>query len=286
MDLDALKLLLEAQERTYKSAMDIVVEQFNSRMEKAEDKTADLIRSLEFSQAEIQDLKNEVKVLNKFTSESKSIIEGLQSRNIDMERRLNYQEDYSRRNNLRITGIAEQPGGETWEQTASTVSKILEKKLQLPAVNIERAHRVGPAVPTGPRTVVVRFDKFGEREAVLRNCRKLKGSPRDSSVGLGVLNEDAAGCVTLGGASSGGASSGESTAVARATTTAVPLGGAGCTSGGAAPGKRDQENVVREGVDQEGVDREGVRTGNDSSAGEAGGAIQPQQKVLRNRKKK
>ncbi|KAK3862603.1 hypothetical protein Pcinc_031554 [Petrolisthes cinctipes] len=150
-------------------------------MEKAEDKTADLIRSLEFSQAEIQDLKNEVKVLNKFTSES---------------------------------------------------------------------------------------------------------SPRDSSVGLGVLNEDAAGCVTLGGASSGGASSGESTAVARATTTAVPLGGAGCTSGGAAPGKRDQESVVREGVDQEGVDREGVRTGNDSSAGEAGGAIQPQQKVLRNRKKK
>ncbi|KAK3868024.1 hypothetical protein Pcinc_026570 [Petrolisthes cinctipes] len=78
---------------------------------------------------------------------------------------------------------------------------------------------------------------------------------------LGVLIEDAAGCVTLGGASSG-----ESTAVARATPTVVPLGGAGCTSGGAAPDTRDQEGVVREGVDQEGMDREGVRTGNDSSA--------------------
>ncbi|KAK3894480.1 hypothetical protein Pcinc_001736 [Petrolisthes cinctipes] len=119
------------------------------------------------------------------------------------------------------------------------------------------------------QTVLITLKRFGE------------GSPRNSSVGLGVLNEGAAGCVTLGGASSG-----ESTAVARATTTTVPLGGAGCTSGGAAPDTRDQEGVVREGVDQEGVDREGVRTGNDSSAGEVGGAIQPQQKVLRNRKKK
>ena len=53
----------------------IVAEQFKSRMEKAEDKTADLIRSLEFSQAEVQDLKNEVKVLQKFTNESKLIID-------------------------------------------------------------------------------------------------------------------------------------------------------------------------------------------------------------------
>ena len=52
------------------------------------------------------------------------IINGLQARIVELERRLNYQEDYSRRNNLRITGLKEQ-GSETWEQTATAVLTLL-----------------------------------------------------------------------------------------------------------------------------------------------------------------
>ncbi|KAK4309590.1 hypothetical protein Pmani_018787 [Petrolisthes manimaculis] len=94
---------------------------------------------------------------------------------MELEQRQNYQEDYNRRNNIRITGLQEQPG-ETWEETAITVSKLLEDKLQLPSMNIERAHRTGPAVPSRSRTVVARFEKFGDREAVVRNARKLRGT--------------------------------------------------------------------------------------------------------------
>ena len=51
---------------------------------------------------------------------------------------------------------------------------MIEEKLQLPAVKLERAHRTGPVSQTGHRVIVTRFEKFGEREAVIRNSRKLK----------------------------------------------------------------------------------------------------------------
>ncbi|KAK3884929.1 hypothetical protein Pcinc_010772 [Petrolisthes cinctipes] len=144
-------------------------------MQEAEATIQDLSRSLEFTQAEVKDLQNEVKELRTLQSESVAPNDVLKSQVKDLEHRLNYQEDYSRRNNLRISGIVEKPG-ETWEETAISVSKLIEEKLQLPAVKLERAHRTGPVSPSRPRIVTARFEKFHEREAVMRNARKLKGS--------------------------------------------------------------------------------------------------------------
>ncbi|KAK3895784.1 hypothetical protein Pcinc_000507 [Petrolisthes cinctipes] len=77
----------------------------------------------------------------------------------EFERRINYKEDYNRRNNLRFTGIQEQPGGESWEETAQIVTKLLEDKLQVPTMKLERAHRTGQANPSRQRTIVARFEK-------------------------------------------------------------------------------------------------------------------------------
>lgn len=177
MDLEAIKLLLEAQEKTFKTAMDIVVDQLKERIRLVEGTMTELIKSVEFTQAEMVDLKSEVMVLRKSDTDNKKTIDGLNLRIEELEKRANYQEDYNRRNNLRISGMQEQPGAsETWEETARSVTKLLEDKLQLPSMKIERAHRTGPASASGSRTIVVRFERFGDREAVLRNARKLKGT--------------------------------------------------------------------------------------------------------------
>ncbi len=169
MDTEVIKVLLDSQEKTFHTAMDFVVDQFKSRIREAEVTIQDLTRSLEFSQAEVKDLQSEVKELRKFASEI------LKSQIKDLEQRQNYQEDYNRRNNLRISGIEEKLG-ETWEETAIAVSKLIEEKLQLPAVKLEHAHRTGRVLPSRSRVVVARFEKFSDREAVMRNARKLKGS--------------------------------------------------------------------------------------------------------------
>lgn len=175
MDLEAIKVLLEAQDKTLRTALDIIVDQLKSRIQDAETTISDLTRSLEYTQAEVKDLQSEIRALKKDESESKTTITALQTRNEELEKRANYQEDYNRRNNLRITGIQEQ-AGETWEETANTVSRLLEAKLQLPPMELERAHRTGPVTPSRPRPVVVRFERFRDREATIRNARKLKGT--------------------------------------------------------------------------------------------------------------
>ena len=43
-------------------------------------------------------------------------------------------------------------------------------------MDIERTHRVGQQKEQQSRSVVVRFRRFSDREAVLRNCSKLRGT--------------------------------------------------------------------------------------------------------------
>lgn len=94
---------------------------------------------------------------------------------MNLEERFNCKEHYSRRNYLRIGGVEDPQNNETWKQTTFRVSEHFNK-LQLPIMNFERAHRVGPVSTFRPCTVLARFERFSDREAVLRNARKLKGS--------------------------------------------------------------------------------------------------------------
>lgn len=178
MEIEAIKVLLEAQNQSFKSALDVIVKQLNSRTEATEETVKELTRSLEFSQAEVKDLQSQVSEQTRRDNINKDIIQSLKEKVCELEQRSNYQEDYNRRCNLRFSGVPEQREGETWEVTVNKVTKLLQDKLQLPAMKIERAHRTGQASPeTGrPRTIVARFERYGDREAVVRSANKLKGT--------------------------------------------------------------------------------------------------------------
>ncbi len=93
-----------------------------------------------------------------------------------MEEGINHQEDYSRRNNIRIGGVAEPESGETFEQTAMMVSSLLANKLELHGVELECAHRMELRRDYRPRPIVARFSRYCYREAAMRNARKLRGT--------------------------------------------------------------------------------------------------------------
>lgn len=57
-------------------------------------------------------------------------------------------------------------------------------------MKIERAHRVGPVVPSCPRTVVAGFERFGDQEAVVSNARRLKGTGLDIHENLCAASHD------------------------------------------------------------------------------------------------
>ena len=156
--------------------------QINEKIQTFQGTVNDLRQSLEFTQKEIEDLKHEVNQLQQTKKQDqvtiKHMTDDLQAKSDliqELEERCNYQEDYSRRNNLQIVGVEEHQD-ETWEQTASQVTKLLDNKMQLQNVEVERAHRVGRRTDQRPRPIIACFTRFCDREAVLRNAAKLRGT--------------------------------------------------------------------------------------------------------------
>ena len=89
-------------------------------------------------------------------------------------------EDRSRRNNLRIDAIEEEEG-ETREIYEAKVTKVFKEKLGIEKeIIIERAHRTKRNYKDkdkkSPRTIVLRLANFKDKNIILKNVNKLKGS--------------------------------------------------------------------------------------------------------------
>jgi len=176
--------LIALQEKNFKGFLDSYMIATNKRlddyMRETTVKITELKTSVEFSQQEVDTLQSAIKSTKTTVAKSAADIQ-FNKEGID------YLENQSRRNNLRLDGITEDRN-ETWAQTEDKVRDTLIQKLQMEqaevtALEIERAHRTGPRKEGKPRTVVVRLSRFKDRENILRKVREVK--PR----GL-FINED------------------------------------------------------------------------------------------------
>ena len=94
-----------------------------------------------------------------------------------VERTVDYQENQSRRCNLRFDGIPDAEN-ETWEQAEKNVRREMMTSLELPetqvrAMTIERAHRTG-RTGSKAQTIVVKFAQYEDRELVLVAAKKTR----------------------------------------------------------------------------------------------------------------
>ena len=91
-------------------------------------------------------------------------------------------EDRSRRNNIRIDGIAEEPG-ETWDECGRKVQRLLSEELDINDVVMEHTHRVKAYSPEEKnskkirlRTVVCKLLSFVDKARIIKNSHRLKGT--------------------------------------------------------------------------------------------------------------
>lgn len=136
---------------------DSVVKSLTARVDGVVESVNSLKASLEFSQKDIEELKPFASKLE----EAKDEIDQLNSGLTQQELKAEYLENQSRRNNIRIKGIAEGEK-ETWDEVESKVKDVIKAKLDLD-IDFERAHRVerrkkkGRANANEPRTIVCRL---------------------------------------------------------------------------------------------------------------------------------
>ena len=174
VSLRSVQEMLKVQESMLRALFDSVVKSLTARVDGVVESVNSLKASLEFSQKDIEELKPFVSKLE----EAKDEIDQLNSDLAQQELKAEYLENQSRRNNIRIKGIAEGER-ETWDEVESKVKHAIKAKLDLD-VDIERAHRVerrkkrGSANANEPRTIVCRLRDWKQREQVLRKARKEK----------------------------------------------------------------------------------------------------------------
>ena len=181
VSMATLSEMMKMQERTFKTMFESVLSSVNTRIDEVVKSVAELKASLQYSQQDIDDLMESTDELAMIEDELDDIQYALNKHEDKME----YLENQSRRNNIRIDGIAE-VGNETWLDTETKAKQILKEKLNLDCEpEIERAHRVGlkprttaPNVADGlrtrPRTIVCRLRDWKQKEGILRAARLTK----------------------------------------------------------------------------------------------------------------
>ena len=182
VSLSHVRELLKTQESTISAMFRAHMEATNKRIDDILVKMNDIQHSLEFTQAEVQDLKKQpMSSTSQVPSESDPVkrLEDLENDFADLQDKFDDLENRSRRNNLCFEGVPEQDGGEkTWEATEKRLRELVLPKLGVPEdIVIERAHRVGQRQRSQrPRMIIARFLNFKDKEKVLQTRKRLVGT--------------------------------------------------------------------------------------------------------------
>ena len=179
----ALDKILKKLEKL--DAIELTLRDMSSRLTKAETAVEKLERETRKMNSEINTMDTGLATLNNEVSTLRGEIMAKEERinNLHMKH-LYLESSYSRRENLKFFGIPEkeaniEEGGEAFD-TRAVLNQFLETVLgfQDPRINreIQRVHRVGKSNNGKPRPILARFLRFKDRERILRQGFKLKGT--------------------------------------------------------------------------------------------------------------
>ena len=183
IDISTVKELMEIRQNTYQDATSMLFDSLHKRIEEQNNTIFELRRSLEFSQTDIKDLQNEILHCKNQLSNNSVKIDEYAKLSDTMLIKQAHMEDFSRKKNIRVEGLVE-INQETWEQTQVKVQKLIDEKLQIENIKVDYAHRVNRRHDrNSPRPIIARLTHDSDKERIMKNSWKLKGS-------LIFINED------------------------------------------------------------------------------------------------
>ena len=169
-----VKQMLNQQREDFSAMVTAMMNSFNERYDQLRVTVTEIRVSLEYSQQEIANMKDTLQIQGKDHQTSDVKIDKVQQNLTELENCVDYLENQSRRNNVIFEGI-EESDKESWHDSERKVMDVIKETMELEDLTIERAHRVGRA-RSRARPVVVKFLSYKDRELVMRNGRKLKGT--------------------------------------------------------------------------------------------------------------
>jgi ribA/ribD-fused uncharacterized protein len=142
-------------------------------------KLCDVIKAINFVSETVEDLKKDLKNMEKVLQKQEQLekqFTGLKQENDELKEKINAMENYSRRENIEISGVTETNG----ESAKEICTKIFSEKLGISdPIEIVRCHRIGITDKTTsqkPRKILARLAKYTDKEEIMKNKKKLKGT--------------------------------------------------------------------------------------------------------------
>lgn len=131
-------------------------------------------KAINVNQEEINDMKHNQSSMKKDFEKLKSGMERVLQQVDLLQETNNKLERFSRKNNLRLIGVAENKH----EDCIAVVSQMLIDKFGMQGIEIERAHRVGKFQTGKTRQIIFRLLKFQDKLQIFRSkpLEKLKGT--------------------------------------------------------------------------------------------------------------
>ena len=183
--LGVVKALLEVQANAFKESFRLMFDDVKEELRNVKKDLVDLKESLSFSQGQLDTTMRSIQELEVKTSFRESTLNEMQDNLVACEDNIEYLENMSRRNNVKLIGIPENES-ETWDESEEIFKSQVKSALKIPEdLVIERAHRVGQKrqfftrrdgsrVKAHPRPIVAKFKDWKQKEKVTSAAKKLR----------------------------------------------------------------------------------------------------------------
>ena len=159
MDRESIETLFSINLSNIKSFVQPMFASLQNQVNDLKSENSALKHSLEFNQAEVFDLKTNLKEVNDKLNRQSEIV----ALPCNVDDRARVFQDWTKRKNLRISGMIE-ISDENDEQTIHAVQKLITNNLGESDVKVKKAYRVRSPSESQPRRVVAEFscteDKF------------------------------------------------------------------------------------------------------------------------------
>ena len=188
--LSVVKELLAVQLESFRSSVQMLVSQINEEIKSVKSDVNDLKASAQYSSRDVDDIKISLKAVETRGRSLEALVNGHSNEITQTADKQEYIENQNRRNNIKLIGVPESDTGvESWDESEEIVKSKVKEALKIEDnLVIERAHcvgqrkqfytrRDGTVVPAKPRPIVAKFQSWKQKEAVIKEPRKLK--PQD-----------------------------------------------------------------------------------------------------------
>ena len=166
MDREAMEFIFQSNFNTVKEFIKLMIDPLKSEIHQLKSDNEELKKSLEYTQAELCDIKSTIREQDR---QGDNLAVGR-----EFSERVRNLEDYSRKNNLIIDGLDEKKE-ENNEMLQVMVERLFRDNLEM-TPDIDIIHRLGKTNNGRPRAVIVKLKTFSERQECLRKAPKLKGT--------------------------------------------------------------------------------------------------------------